>query len=159
MSESDCRSTSPPQTATHARLESSPTPEIALAEHPNVATFHSIYIAFTTGDMDTLATFFDKDVVWHTPGQHQLAATYEGREATFASFAAEFERSGGTYDVDVRDVVANDEHIVALLHATANCEGRLLDQDYVIVFEMRDGIVHVAWEIWKDQPSVDSFWS
>jgi len=93
------------------------------------------------------------------PGSINSRRPTKGERQPFASFAAEFERSGGTYDVDVRDVVANDEHIVALLHATANCEGRLLDQDYVIVFEMRDGIVHVAWEIWKDQPSVDSFWS
>jgi ketosteroid isomerase-like protein len=149
-----------PRTALYVGIESALIhPEIVLAEHPNVATFHSIYTAFTTGDIDTLATFFDKDVVWHTPGQHQLAGTYEGRDATFASFAEEFERSGGSYGVDVRDVLANDEHIVAFLHATANREGRRLDQEYVIVFEMREGVVRAAWEVWKDQPSVDDFWS
>ena len=130
-----------------------------MAAHPNLGIFQSIYTAFTTGDMDTLATFFDEDVVWHTPGQHPLAGTHDGRAATFASFAAEFERSSGSYDVEVRDVLANDEHIVALLHATADREGKRLDQDYAIIFRMGDGRVQAAWEVWNNQASLDKFWS
>ena len=109
--------------------------------------------------VDALATFFDEGVVWHTPGQHPLAGTYVGKAETFASFADEFELSAGTYSVEVRDVLANNERIVALLHATADREGRRLDQDYAIVFHMRHGKVDAAWEIWKDQPAVDEFWS
>jgi hypothetical protein len=130
-----------------------------LAEHPNLALFRSIYTAFTKGDMDTLATFFDEDVVWHSPGAHPLAGTYEGKAATFASFAEEFERSHGTYSVEVREVLANDDHIVAFLHATADREHKRLDQSYAIVFRVRDGKVQTAWEVWKDQPTVDEFWS
>ena len=130
-----------------------------MAEHPNLATFQAIYAAFTTGDMDTLAGFFEEDVVWDTPGRHPLAGTYEGWAATFASFANEFELSGGTYSVEVRDILANDEHIVAFLHATADREDRRLDQDYAIVFAMRDSKIRAAWEVWKDQLSVDEFWS
>jgi ketosteroid isomerase-like protein len=133
--------------------------EVAVADHPNLATFSSIYAAFTTGDMNRLAAFFDEDVVWHTPGKHPLAGTHEGRSATFASFAEEFERSNGSYSVDVRDVLASDEHVVALLHATADREGKRLDQDYAIVFYMSDGKVNAAWEVWRDQRLVDEFWS
>jgi ketosteroid isomerase-like protein len=130
-----------------------------LAEHPNVSVFRAIYTAFTTGDMDALGSFFDEDVVWHTPGRHPLAGTYTGRAATFASFAEEFELSGGTYSVEVREVLANDAHIVALLHATADREEKRLDQDYAIVFEIREGTVRAAWEVWRDQAPVDEFWS
>ena len=133
--------------------------DVAVAEHPNLATFSSIYAAFTTGDMNALAAFFDEDVVWHTPGKHPLAGTHEGRPATFASFAEEFERSGGTYSVEVRDVFASDEHIIVLLHATASRENKRLDEDYVIVFRVRDGRVQTAWEIWRNETSVDEFWS
>jgi uncharacterized protein len=130
-----------------------------LADHPNLNTFQSIYTAFTGGDMDALATFFDEGVVWHTPGRHPQAGTHVGRAETFSSFAKEFERSAGTYSVEVREVFASDEHIVALLRATADREGKRLDQDYVIVFHLRDGKVDAAWEIWRDQPAVDDFWS
>lgn len=97
--------------------------------------------------------------MWHSPGEHPLAGTYEGRAATFESFAEEFERSSGTYGVEVHEVLANDERIVAFLHATADHEGKHLDQSYAIVFQLRDGKVQAAWEIWKDQSSVDDFWS
>jgi ketosteroid isomerase-like protein len=130
-----------------------------VADHPNLSTFKSIYSAFTSGDMDALATFFEEGVIWHTPGEHPLAGVYEGRAATFASFAEEFERSAGTYSVEVRDAIANDQHIVALLHATADRDDKRLDQDYAIVFSVRDGKVHAAWEVWRDQVAVDEFWS
>jgi ketosteroid isomerase-like protein len=55
--------------------------------------------------------------------------------------------------------LGHKEHIVAILRATADREGKRLDQGYAIVFQMRDGKVHAAWEVWKDQPSVDEFWS
>lgn len=109
--------------------------------------------------MDALATYFEEDVVWHTPGRHPLAGTHVGRADTFSSFAEEFERSGGTYSVEVRDVFASAEHIVALLHAAAERESKRLDQDYVIVFHLHKGKVDAAWEIWRDQPAVDEFWS
>ena len=109
--------------------------------------------------MDALAVFFDEAVVWHTPGRHPLAGTYVGKEETFSSFAEEFERSSGTYSVELRDAFASDEHVVALLHATAHRRRERLSQDYVIVFHMHDGKVDAAWEIWKDQAGVDEFWS
>lgn len=65
----------------------------------------------------------------------------------------------GTYSVEVHEVLANDQHIVAFLHATADHEGKHLDQSYAIVFQLCDGKVQAAWEIWKDQPSVDQFWA
>jgi ketosteroid isomerase-like protein len=85
--------------------------------------------------------------------------TCEGRAATLASFAEEFGLSGGTYNVEIHDVLANDEHTVALLHATAERDDKRLDQDYIIVFHIRDGKVYAAWEVWTDQASVDAFWS
>ena len=130
-----------------------------MAEHPNLAVFREIYTTFTSGDMDALAEYFDENVVWHTPGSNPLSETYRGRDATFSSFEQDFELSSGTYDVTVRDALASDDVIVALLHATAERQGRKLDQDYAIVFHILDGRVDEAWEVWTDQAAVDEFWS
>jgi SnoaL-like domain len=89
--------------------------------------------------MDALAGLCVEDVSWHTPGRNPLSGHYLGREATFDSFAREFELSGGTYQVDVHDVLANDQHTVALLHASATRAGTRLDQDYLLVFHVRVG--------------------
>jgi ketosteroid isomerase-like protein len=94
-----------------------------------------------------------------TPGRNSLSGTYKGRQATLESFAREAELCGDTYNVQVYDVLANDQHTVALLRATAQREGRELDQDYVLVFHIRDARVVEAWELWTDQTAVDQFWS
>jgi uncharacterized protein len=79
-----------------------------VTEHPHVEVFMRTYGAFTAGDMEALAELFAEDVVWHTPGRNPLSGDYEGRDATFASFAREFELSGGTYAVEFHDVLAEE---------------------------------------------------
>jgi ketosteroid isomerase-like protein len=130
-----------------------------MANHPNLEVFARIYSAFTSGDMNALAQHFAEDVVWHTSGHNQLSGEYRGREATFDSFDRMFKLSGGTYRVDVHDVLANDVHTVALLHAQAERKGKRLDQDYVIVFHISNGKVTEAWELWSDQAALDEFWA
>jgi uncharacterized protein len=130
-----------------------------MADHPHVEIFRRVYEAFTTGDMEVLRALFAEDVVWHTPGQHPIAGDYTGVEATLDSFERELDLSGGTYAVDVHDVLANDEHTVALLHVTAERNQQRLDQDYALVFHIRDGRIAEAWELWTDQAACDAFWS
>jgi uncharacterized protein (TIGR02246 family) len=130
-----------------------------MTDHPNVALFHRTFAAFTAGDMEALAELFHPDVVWHNPGQSPLAGEFHGREAAFAAFQREFQLSGGTYRPQLHDVLANDKHTVALLHATASRDGKELDMDYVIVFHIRDGRITEGWDLWSDQQAYDEFWS
>ncbi|MBT2443882.1 nuclear transport factor 2 family protein [Streptomyces sp. ISL-36] len=130
-----------------------------MTDHPNIAVFQRAMAAFAVGDMETLAEVFHPDVVWHNAGHGPLAGDFRGREATFALFQREFQMSGGTYRPRLHDVLANDEHTVALLHATASREGKELDMDYAIVFHIRDGRIIEAWGLWSDQRAYDEFWS
>ena len=130
-----------------------------MADHPNIILFRRIHEAFTSGDMDALTTLFSADIVWRTPGQNPLSADYVGIGATLDSFEREIGLAGGTYDVQIHSALADDEHIVALLHCTAEREERRLDQNYIIVFHVQDGVVTEAWEFWSDQAAVDVFWS
>ena len=127
--------------------------------HPNVEVFRRTYDAFTSGDMAKLAEFFAEDVVWHTPGDNLVAGDFHGREATFAAFGREFELSNGTYQPAIRDVLANDNHTVALMHVTAERDDKKLDMDYVLVFDLRDGQIVEGRGLWTDQAAYDEFWS
>jgi ketosteroid isomerase-like protein len=130
-----------------------------MPEHPNLELFQRMFTLFSEGDLDSLGMLFAQDVTWHTSGQNPLSGEYHGRDATLASFAKEFELSGGTYTSTVRDVLVNDQRIVALLRASASRESRTFDGDYVIVFDVVDGQVEEAREFWMDQAIVDAFWS
>ncbi|MFJ4777965.1 nuclear transport factor 2 family protein [Streptomyces sp. NPDC088762] len=130
-----------------------------MTEHPNIAVFRRAMDAFSTGDMDALAEVFHPDVRWHISGQSPLAGDFQGRDATFAAFELDFRLSGGTYRPQLHDVLANDAHTVALLHATASRDGRELDMNYAIVFHISDGRITEGWELWADQRAFDAFWS
>lgn len=130
-----------------------------MTDHPHIAVFQRAMAAFSAGGMDALAEVFHPDVVWHVGGRSPLSGDFRGREATFAMFALDFQLSGGTYRPQLHDVLANDDHTVALLHATASREGKELDMDYTIVFHIRDGKITEGWELWADQRAYDEFWS
>ena len=130
-----------------------------MADHPNIQVFMRAYAAFAAGDFEALADVFDEHVVWHNPGRNPLSGDYEGRDAAFASFAEEFERSGGTYRPEIHDVLANDEHTVALMHVTAERNGKTLDMNYALILHIEDGKIVEGWDIWTDQTTLDEFWS
>jgi len=70
-----------------------------------------------------------------------------------------FELSGGTYSPEIHYILAYDEHTVALLHATAKRNGKMLDQNYVLYFHIRDSKIVETWEACPDGATWDEFWS
>ena len=59
----------------------------------------------------------------------------------------------------VHDALANDEHGVVLAHATAEREGKTLDQDIIYVMHIQQGKVTEFWIHNVDQSLTDEFWS
>jgi ketosteroid isomerase-like protein len=96
--------------------------------------------------------------VWHYPGKNQLSGDHVGREATFAMFAREFELTGGTLRPEFHDALGNDEHVVALLHTTAQKETGTLDQGVALIFHIADAKITEAWTLWTDPDAADEFW-
>ena len=130
-----------------------------MADHPNAVLMKNGYAAFGKGDMATLTDLFAEDVVWHLFGNNQLSGVHRGRDAVFATFAKTVELSGGTFKIEVHDVVANDEHAVALTRATGTREGRSLDSSDTDVYHMKDGKVTEFWSFVEDDHKTDAFWS
>lgn len=130
-----------------------------MTDHPNVAVFRRAMTAFAAGDTDALAEVFHPDVVWHIGGRNLLAGDHRGRDATFALFSREFQLTDGTYRPELHDVLADDDHTVALLHVTASREGRVLDLDYALVLHIDDGRITEGWVVTTDPAAYDDFWS
>lgn len=127
-----------------------------MAEHPNVAVIRRTYEAT---DIATLAGFYAEDLVWHWPGTGPLCGDYKGRDAVLSAFARIQELCGGTFRIEVHDVLANDEHGVALTRWTAGRpekELNVLDTD---VYHIRGGKVVEFWSFVGDQVQDAEFWS
>ena len=128
--------------------------------HPNEELVRSGYDAFAKGDIELLRDeYFAPDIVWHFPGRSPLASDYRGVDDVLAFFGRSFELSGGTLQIEVHDVLANDEHAVALIHVRADRDGKTLDDNSVQVFHINDGKVTESWIHPGDQYAGDEFWS
>jgi ketosteroid isomerase-like protein len=67
--------------------------------------------------------------------------------------------SGGSFRMEVHDVVANDDHAVALFGARAEREGRSYENRNVLVIHIRNGKLVETWRLSQDQYAADEFFS
>jgi ketosteroid isomerase-like protein len=128
--------------------------------HPNEDLVREGFAAFGRGDMDALRNqYWTNDIRYHVPGRSPLAGDYEGPEQVIQAFARLFELTGGTFSFELHDVLANDEHVVALLSTRAERAGKQLTDNLTTTFHIRDGKVSEAWNQSTDLYAVDEFYS
>jgi len=127
--------------------------------HPNEDLIRRGYDAFATGDMAVIDGLFDDDVQWHFPGTSLVSGDFKGKADVMGWLARSVELAGGTLRVEPHDVLANDEHVVALVRITAQRGGKSLDDQSAQVFHVKDGKVTESWVNPTDQSANDDFWS
>ncbi len=130
-----------------------------MSEHPNVALVRRGYEAFANGDAETLTELIAEDAVWHVGGRNLFTDTYRGREAIFTYFRKLRDFTNETIAVEVHDVLANDEHAVALVHMTAQRARNELDALATTSYHLRGGQVAEAWTFHENQYEADEFFS
>ena len=128
--------------------------------HPNEDLVREVFAANRRGDIDALRNqYFADGIRLHYPGRSPLAGDHDGVAQVFGFFGRVFELSQGTFRTELHDVVANDEHAVALFTARADRVGRRLEDRVVEVFHIRDGKATEAWIYPADLYVSDEFWS
>jgi ketosteroid isomerase-like protein len=125
--------------------------------HPNEDLVRKGYDAFAAGDMDWLNEHFADDIAWHTSGRNPLAGDHMGKQAVFELFAKSVEMTNGTFRLELHDVLANDEHGVALVVATGERNGRRLEDRQVHVLHIAGDKVTEFWGHAGDQYALDEF--
>jgi uncharacterized protein len=130
-----------------------------VTDHPNVELARRGYAAFATADMATLAELFADDVVWHVRGVGPLNGDYHGRDQVFGFFGRLAEETGGTFRLDVHDILANDEHTATLCTLSASRGGKSIEVPVVNVSHNRDGKITEFWAATTDPEASVDFWA
>jgi uncharacterized protein len=130
-----------------------------MTEHPNVALTRRGYDAFAKADLATMAEVIADDVTWHVLGVGPLSGTYHGRDEVFGFFGRLAEETGGTFRLDVHDVLANDEHAVALCTLSASRGSKSVEFPVANVSHIRDGKVTEFWTATTDPQASIDFWA
>ena len=130
-----------------------------MTEHPNVELARQAYEAMAKGDLTASAEGIADDVTWHGMAAGPLSGTYHGRDEVLAFFGRVAEETGGTFQLEVHDVLANDEHTVVLCTMSATRGNKSIEIPVANVAHVRDGKVTEFWGATANpQASVD-FWS
>jgi ketosteroid isomerase-like protein len=123
-----------------------------MADHPNAALMRQATDALNRGDFQSMAGMLSPDVVWHEIGraeprrgiQEMMAAATEG---------------DGEITAKLHDVVANDEHTIALVEATATRNGKTLVYRTAEIMHVKDGKVTERWAFSDDTKAIVDFFA
>jgi uncharacterized protein len=88
-----------------------------------------------------------------------LSGTYHGRDDVFGFFGRLAEETAGTFRLDIHDVLANDEHAVALCELSASREGKSITVPVANVSHIRDGKITEFWAATADPQASIDFWA
>jgi uncharacterized protein len=127
-----------------------------MADHPNAEAARASIEAMMKGDMDGMAAGIADDAVWHVPGSHPFAGDFAGKAAIVGRFRVMAE-AGVTFKVDeIHDVLANDEHVAAMVTVTLQAPSGSNTQTSVWIFHVRDGKATEFWARNEDQAALDA---
>ncbi len=101
----------------------------------------------------------DDDIVWHAGGSNQLAGDYRGFQEILGFFGKVMELTGGTFRIEVHDVLANDTHGVVLATFHAERDGQTVALRAADIWHLADGKATEHWSFFEDQAAVDKLFS
>jgi len=82
------------------------------------------YDAFARADLPAVFEMLDTEITWHVPGSSPLSGAYQGHGEVGGFFARTMELSGGTFAIDIQDVLAAGERVVVLCTVSAERHGQ-----------------------------------
>jgi ketosteroid isomerase-like protein len=127
--------------------------------HPNEDLLRRGYAAFSTGDMDTVFGLLADDMVWHNGGSNQLSGDFRGHEAIMGMFGKLMEVTGGTFRIDIHDVLANDTHGTVLVTSHAERDGQAMSIRQVDIWHVANGKATEFWSFPEDSAVVDKIFA
>jgi ketosteroid isomerase-like protein len=124
-----------------------------MADHPNAAKLRAASVGMDRGDeMASFMELLDDDIVWHEIGRDD---PIRGKQALMERFSGMPE--GASIKTDTHDVLANDEHAIMLVTATATMGDQELVYRTSEILHMKDGKITERWAFSDDTDRINKF--
>jgi ketosteroid isomerase-like protein len=116
------------------------------------------YQAFNEAHLDEALVTVHEEIVWHAGGDNPLTGEYRGKDAVLELFMKFRQLLEGTYEAEIHDVLATDDHTVVLGTYTATRHGRTHSARFIdVVHPAPDGRAKEFWRFFEDQAAEDEF--
>jgi ketosteroid isomerase-like protein len=126
--------------------------------HPLEATIREAYAAFGRGDVDGYLQACTQDFSFNVPGRGAIAGSWRGREGLHELARMAMQVTGGSFQEEVEDVLANDRHAVVLARHQFKRDGQSKEYRTAHVYEIQGGQLVRCWEQPQDLSAFDDAW-
>ncbi len=126
----------------------------ATQEHPNATIIREGLEAFNRRDMQAYADLIADDIVWYQIGSPEPLRGKQALAEQMTTNTSDFE-----IEASVHDVVANDEHGIALVNATARRGDQTFHYRTAEILHMRDGKITERWAFSDDTEAIVKFFA
>lgn len=127
------------------------TKKTKLSPQEKIAWARESYAALNAGEIDKGLELFSDDLVFHSPVFPQAI----GKDALRAAGKRIVDRTD-EYSLEPHDILANDDHIVALLVVHGRRGDRVLNERGVHVMHLNDeGKVDEVWAVTDPKPHLE----
>jgi uncharacterized protein len=93
--------------------------------------------AFKRGDLKAVGELFTDDAVWHGRGSTKFGGDFSGRDAILADMA-QFAQTFNDIQLDLHDILANENHVVALVNSSVKRSGKTYDDHQTFIFHLNE---------------------
>jgi ketosteroid isomerase-like protein len=114
--------------------------------------------AAASGDRERLAELCAPDVVWHASGRGRWSGPRRGLDAMFEYLGA-LGDAADEFSSRIDDVLVSAGRAAVLFHVSGRRRGKNLETDFILLFEVDDGLIRRIYSIPRDQLAVDEFWA
>jgi uncharacterized protein len=125
----------------------------------NGTIIRKAYEDFAKGDIASVFGALDAAITWHVPGHSPLSGDFTGHDQVGGFFRRTMELSQGAFSIDVRNVLTDDDLVVALVTVNAQRNGVSASFPEVHVWRLRNGKAIEFREYQGDEQGEDRFWS
>ena len=125
--------------------------------HPNEEVARSATEALAKGDMEGFLSLHTDDAVVHFPGRGAMAGDHRGKDGVAKMFQQQMQLLDSPLEIENHDILASDDHTVVLTKTRASRDGKILEQNQVVVMHIEGGKIAEVWLQFSDQQALDEF--
>ena len=130
-----------------------------MAEHPGATIIREAYEAANRGDNEGMFAALADDIVWHEQTCKALEGDFVGKEA-LGGFLGGLQARGLTaMRMEAHDILASDDHVVALVNAHMERGEHTIDNHEVHIWHLRGGRATEVWLVSHERDAFDAFWA
>jgi uncharacterized protein len=128
-------------------------------KHPHAQALEKLYTHLAQGEIQPAIDVCSEKMTYQVPGNSKLAGKYD-RTAFVRDFSGKLrELSGGTFKLEIHDILASDLHATVLASCKLVRDGKPAEFRTVHVWRFENGKPLAGYEYPRDLYQFDAFWA